>query len=146
MDCAPISARRELAVSSPAHAAREVTPFAWPTLALVRSVSTAAVEGCLTDEHLRVTARMLAEDARGQGLPVERLLVALKRVWASMAEVRQLRAHDAGDLLDHLVSLCIRAYYGRDELALPLDRARAARPSEPLGLTARSAATDAWIA
>jgi hypothetical protein len=63
-----------------------------------------------------------AEDVRGQRLPVEQLLVGLKCVWAGLAEVRQLGAHDAGNLLDHLASRCIRAYDGRDELAAPLDR------------------------
>jgi hypothetical protein len=99
------------------HVGADVRSFAWPTLALVRSVPAAALQGCLTDEHLRATARLVAEDARGQGFAAERLLVALKSAWAGWAEVRQLVGHDAQDLLDRLVSLCIRAYYRRDEWA-----------------------------
>ncbi len=143
MDCSPTHPGLSLPVWCPVGAAPgsapDVTPFAWPTLALVRSVPAAALQGCLTDEHLRATARLVAEDARGQGLAAERLLVALKGVWAGLVEVRQLVAHDAQDLLDRLVSLCIRAYYRRDEWAWAPDGARAASLGDAQGLTARSA-------
>ena len=157
MDRSPAPARLARAVSSRPHPARESTltarpeaspfasPFAWPTLALVRSVPAAALEGVITDAHLRETARFVAEDARGQGLAVERLLVALKGVWAGLAEVRQLPAHDARDLLDQLVSLCIRAYYGHDGWGADLDSPGAARVGEAGNRLGRSAG-DARIA
>ncbi len=147
MDCSATHVSLAPAISCPGdatphvrpHVGPHVTSFAWPTLALVRSVPAAALQGCLTDEHLRATARLVAEDARGQGLAAERLLVALKGAWAGLAEVRQLVAHDAQDLLDRLVSLCIRAYYRRDEWAWAPDGARAASLGDAQGLTARSA-------
>ena len=109
----------ERAVARPSGTARHPTSFAWPTLALVRSVPAAAREGCLTAEHLAEAAHLVADDARGQGLPVERLLVALEREWTGLVDVRQMAPHDASELLERLVTLCLRAYYrdGADDVA-----------------------------
>ena len=149
MDRSSIMDGRALVVASPAGAAQDATPFAWLTLALIRSIPAAAIEGCVTHEQLRATARLIAEDARGQRLSIERLLVGLKRVWASQAEVRQLAAYDARDLLDRLVSLCIHAYYHRDGWESSAGQLRSARGGERDRLMDRSAADarmDRWSA
>lgn len=56
-------------------------------------------------------AYLVAEDARRRELPVPQALVALKREWAGLADVRLLEVAQARDLLDVLVTACIKAYY-----------------------------------
>ena len=58
--------------------------------------------------------RRLAGEAHERQLHGEHLLVAFKRVWSEMPEVRALR--ETGErqrLLDRLVTLCIDTYYRR---------------------------------
>lgn len=68
-----------------------------------------------TDEDaVCVALRRLAAEAHDRQLHGEHLLVAFKRVWSEMPEVRAFR--EAGErqrLLDRLVTLCIDAYYRR---------------------------------
>ncbi len=106
------------------------------TLMTVRRVLHAYREGWLLEQRLTTAARMAAEDARLHGLPAERMLVALKREWAALDEVRGLAVRDARELLGRLVTLSIRAYY---EPTAPARRGDA--PSDPAGRTrARTAA------
>jgi hypothetical protein len=100
--------------------------FTWPTLALLRSLPTALAEQWIHGGLIAAAARMAAEDARRCALPFERVLITLKREWSSLAEVRQLPIPDARDLLNELVTACIKAYY-----ALP-DGAAGASPADPL--------------
>ena len=58
-----------------------------------------------------LAACIVAGEARRCGLPPERMLVALKRTWWALEEVRDLPFLDAQQLLSRLVSLSIRAYY-----------------------------------
>ena len=81
------------------------------TLMMIRRVLHAYREGWLLEGRLAAAARMAAEDARQQGLPAERMLIALKQEWARLEEARRLPALDAHDLLSALISLTIRAYY-----------------------------------
>jgi hypothetical protein len=59
----------------------------------------------------RCRQRMAAEDARLQGVAAERMLVALKREWAALEQVRAMSPFDTRDLLARLVTLSIRAHY-----------------------------------
>jgi hypothetical protein len=83
------------------------------TLMMVRRVLHAYREGWLPEKRLAQAARMAAEDARQGGLAAEQMLVALKREWAELEEVRRLSRPDARELLARLVTLSIRAYYQR---------------------------------
>ncbi len=105
------------------------------TLMTVRRVLHAYRDGWLLAERLAAAARMAAEDARLRGVPAECLLVALKREWGALEEVRRLSVLDARDLLARLVTLSIRAYY---EPTLPRRFAAAPVASRPAG--ARTAA------
>jgi hypothetical protein len=77
----------------------------------VRRVLHAYREGWLLEKRLAAAARMAGEDARHCGVPAERMLVALKREWEALDEVRRMSALDAYNLLSRLVTLSIRAYY-----------------------------------
>ena len=85
------------------------------TLMMLRRVLHAYREGWVLDDRLAAAARMVAEDARQGGLAAERMLVALKRAWAGLDDVRRLCVVGAGELLARLVTLCIRAYYAPQE-------------------------------
>ena len=79
----------------------------------IRRVLHALREGWLLDERLASAARMAAEDARRQGVGAAEMLVALKRGWAALDDVRQLPVPAARDVLNRLVTLSIRAYYAQ---------------------------------
>ena len=81
------------------------------TLMIVRRMLHTYREGWLLEERVSAAARMVAEDARHGTIPAERMLVALKREWGALDEVRRMPARDARDLLSRLVTLSIRAYY-----------------------------------
>jgi hypothetical protein len=80
-------------------------------LRALRQFLNAHREGWALEPRMATAARMAAEDAHRLGLTPERMLVALKRAWASLDEVRRLPMLDAGELLSRLVTLSIRAYY-----------------------------------
>jgi hypothetical protein len=101
----------------------------------MRRVLHAYREGWLLEERLSAAAWMAAEDARHRGVAAERLLVALKREWGALQEVRRMSGVDARDLLNRLVTLSIRAYY---EPAQP--RCPAVAPVAPGPAGARPAA------
>jgi beta-lactamase regulating signal transducer with metallopeptidase domain len=57
---------------------------------------------------------VLAREAQERKLYAERMLVAFKRVWGEMPEVKAMATEkDRQRLLDRLVRLCIDAYYTR---------------------------------
>jgi hypothetical protein len=105
------------------------------TLMTVRRVLHAYREGWLLEARLAAAARMIAEDARQRDVPAERMLVALKREWGALEEVRRMSPLDARELLDQLVTLGVRAYY---DAAQPRRLAAAPAVSRPGG--ARTAA------
>lgn len=80
---------------------------------------------------IAAAAQMAAEDARRSALPFARALVALKREWSHLPELRQLPITDAQDLLDQLVTASIRAYYALG--AGTVDAARAEASGEASG-------------
>jgi hypothetical protein len=70
--------------------------------------------GAADEEPVCAALHRLADEAHERQLHGEHLLVAFKRIWSEMPEVRALR--EAGErqrLLDRLVTLCIDAYYRR---------------------------------
>ncbi len=76
-----------------------------------------ALRGFLRDPEdtsaLQAALLALSTEARARDILPERLLVALKEVWGTLPEVRALT--DAGEqvrLLQRVVTLCIREYYG----------------------------------
>lgn len=94
--------------------ARRAAAAAVPSRSAVRALRqflNARRDGWVLETRLMLAACMLASEARRCGLPPERMLVALKRTWRSLDEVRRLPALDAQELLGRLVSLTIRAYY-----------------------------------
>jgi hypothetical protein len=61
----------------------------------------------------------LCDTSRPRGVPVEKLIVAIKLAWASMAESRLRLGDSAGEALSGAVTACIKAYFhqGRGERA-----------------------------
>jgi hypothetical protein len=53
---------------------------------------------------------------RPHGVPIEKLIVAIKLAWASMAETRLRLGELAPDALSGAVSACIEAYFAAEEL------------------------------
>ena len=57
---------------------------------------------------------VLAREAQERKLFAEQMLVAFKRVWSEMPEVRRMASDkERRRLMDRLVRLCIDAYYTR---------------------------------
>jgi hypothetical protein len=62
------------------------------------------------EDRLAAVARMVAEDARQNGVGRAPMLAALERAWAGLAEVHGLPAREARALRDRLVTFGVRAY------------------------------------
>ena len=79
----------------------------------VRQVLNAFRDGWLLENRLRRAARMIAEDARRQGLRAEQMVVVLKREWAGLADVRRAPMDEGmvREFARRLVSLCIHEFY-----------------------------------
>lgn len=103
------------------------------TLMTVRRVLHAHRDGWRLDERHAAAARMVADDARARGAPAEAMLIALKRAWAELEEVRQLPPLDARALLDNLVTLAIRALYAPSPSPSPQARGRQTAAHEATG-------------
>lgn len=66
------------------------------------------------EDAVCVALRRMSGEAHERQLHGEHLLVAFKRIWSEMPEVRAFRgAGERQRLLDRLVTLCIDAYYRR---------------------------------
>ena len=94
--------------------ARRAAAAAVPSRSAVRALRqflNGRRDGWVLETRLMLAACMFASEARRCGLPPERMLVALKRTWRALAEVRRLPTLDAQESLSRLVSLSIRAYY-----------------------------------
>ena len=59
-------------------------------------------------------ARMSAR-ARLRGLPIERLLIAVKMAWTFLPEHRTRSDDDAKDVLSSAISVCIEQYFAESE-------------------------------
>ncbi len=53
--------------------------------------------------------------ARERGVRVEQVVLLLKEAWRELPEARGLPRHDASDMLAQTITVCIRAYYSRDD-------------------------------
>jgi hypothetical protein len=63
--------------------------------------------------ELRVALNQMAEEARAKAILPEHLLVALKQLWSSLPEVRSVgNLEDQTRMLQRVVTMCIREYYG----------------------------------
>lgn len=97
---------------------RAAPPLSRSTLALLRRVRHACREGWLLEDRLAQAAGAAVADARRQHAPAMQLVVALRHAWADVPELPELPkllgvdAPDARDLLNHLVTACVHAYYG----------------------------------
>ncbi len=90
--------------SSPGLAPETVT-------ALREALSASVLRGGLPPD-LTPLLRGAADEARAKGISAERLLVFLKDIWNSLPEVASAPSPDAAhELLQHLISRCIHAYY-----------------------------------
>lgn len=67
--------------------------------------------GRLSAEAVRRQTQAVCTCARAHGLPIERLLVTLKREWQDTAETRRLGRFEASSVLERLVTLCIAEFY-----------------------------------
>jgi hypothetical protein len=110
----PGSTERRLVERRLGPPARRLAAAAVPSRSAVRALRQflhAQRDGWVLETRLMLAACIVAAEARRCGLPPERMLVALKRAWWALAEVRCLPGLEAQAWLSRLVSLSIRAYY-----------------------------------
>jgi hemoglobin-like flavoprotein len=62
---------------------------------------------------LQPSLRAIAEEARERKVSAEQLLVLLKDVWYQLPSVRDAADGDQQQMLQRVVTLCIREYYSR---------------------------------
>jgi hypothetical protein len=82
------------------------------TLTELRVALQQRLGGSTSDAEIRQALRAMSEEAHAESLKVEQVIVALKRVWESLPEVR--RASDRLEqnrVLERVVTLCIEEYY-----------------------------------
>jgi|RhiMetdeSRZDD1v2_1073273.scaffolds.fasta_scaffold182777_3 hypothetical protein len=60
---------------------------------------------------LQQAIRALCEEARGQGVRAEELIVLFKKTWAERPELQGLSRDETGRLFDDMVSLCVEEFY-----------------------------------
>ena len=83
------------------------------TLANVRDALAGFVGSPARPDGVRDALCAMAEEARGIGMPPERVLVALKRLWFEVLDHQRLdHGPEQTRMLQQIVSLCIREYYG----------------------------------
>jgi hypothetical protein len=66
------------------------------------------------DRELRRGARLICVDARQRGIPVERMIIAVKNHWMSLrddTEWQSTRIRDDSDHLERLISVLIEEFY-----------------------------------
>ena len=62
---------------------------------------------------LRPALNRMADEARAKAILPEHLLIALKQLWSSLPEVRSVGdAEEQTRILQRVVTMCIREYYG----------------------------------
>lgn len=84
------------------------------TVALVESALTAFLDGTVSDSRVCEVFTLLAHEADALQLRAEGVLVALKRIWNGLPQVRTLADSERRELLlAQLVRLCIDSYYKR---------------------------------
>lgn len=76
---------------------------------------TAALEAYIVDhkaDGLHSALRRIALEARENGIHAEQLLVSLKDAWYALGPLQSADAGEQTRMLQRVVSLCIREYYG----------------------------------
>ena len=82
------------------------------TIAALRSALARYVNDGDDSTELRDALRRAADEAREKGMQAEHLLLALKEVWYSLAELaRASRRPEQQRLLQRLIGHCLDAYY-----------------------------------
>jgi hypothetical protein len=77
---------------------------------------TAAKQGRVSDDELRLALREACTQAHRQNVPAEQLIISIKQIWADLPAARTWATADAPeDLLGHVVSLCVDEYYGSSD-------------------------------
>ena len=63
--------------------------------------------------ELRAALNQMADEARTKAILPEHLLISLKHLWGSLPEVRSVGdAEEQTRMLQRVVTMCIREYYG----------------------------------
>jgi hypothetical protein len=84
------------------------------TLDLLRASLARYLSGEIDDEQVCHALDVLAREAQDRQLHGEHMLLAFKDAWHDMPEVERIRdPSERRRLLEHLVKLCIDAYYKR---------------------------------
>ena len=77
--------------------------------AALRKIAADDADGAATS--LDEIATEACADAHELGVPIERLIVAIKREWAHCAAKHDVRGRDGAVLLARLISSCIHEYF-----------------------------------
>ncbi len=99
-------------------AADRPTPIDDALVAEVRAMLVGAVRTLAFAPSVKASQRhfsgpmaALCESVRSRGVPIEKLIVAIKLAWASIPDVRLRYGESATDALTGAVSACIEAYF-----------------------------------
>lgn len=83
------------------------------TIEMVRSALARYLDG---SEHAREGVRdalhVMAREARDKGIMPVQLLITLKDVWFSLPRLKTAPDHQRSALLQRVVTICIKEYYG----------------------------------
>lgn len=79
--------------------------------ALRAAVSAPRTPGADPDAALREALVRICQEARREGIPVERVLVHLKHLWHEAADAEEGRTRISQERLSRLISACIVSYF-----------------------------------
>jgi hemoglobin-like flavoprotein len=83
------------------------------TTEAVRAALVAYLRSSGSSTELRAALNRMADEARTKAILPEHLLIMLKRLWSSLPEVRSVGdADEQTKVLQRVVTMCIREYYG----------------------------------
>lgn len=83
------------------------------TVTAVRAALRAYLSDPLETSTLQRILRRSSIEARDRNIPAEHLIIALKDIWIALPEVRAMTDPDVRVLLlQHVVTMCIKEYYG----------------------------------
>jgi hypothetical protein len=101
-------------------AADRPTPIDDALVAEARGTLSAAIESLpfapsltrrTSQEHFRAPMTALCGATRPHGVPIEKLIVAIKLAWGSLTDVRLRLGESAPDALAGAVTACIESYF-----------------------------------
>jgi hypothetical protein len=83
------------------------------TTQAVRTALVAYLRAPANAGELRSALNRMADEARAKAILPEQLLITLKHLWSSLPEVRSVGdAEEQTRMLQRVVTMCIREYYG----------------------------------